>query len=160
MNQNIRVSDADRERVAEGLREHYAEGRLSAEELDERITKTLNAKTVADLGAVMTDLPDDQRMAQQPQLQAPKPPRWSGRPVVVYRRGPRILPLLVLALIAAVAIPGAGWIFVAFLKVALLFWLVACIAGIFAANRFRRRFRRLVQQPGVSSKWQQSEWRR
>ncbi len=28
MNENIRISDADRERVVERLREHYAEGRL------------------------------------------------------------------------------------------------------------------------------------
>ena len=32
--------------------------------------------------------------------------------------------------------------FVAFLKVVLLLWLVACVAGMIAAFRFRRRLRR------------------
>jgi len=34
MDDRIRVSDADRERVTARLREHFAEGRLSQEELD------------------------------------------------------------------------------------------------------------------------------
>ena len=42
----IRVSDADRERVTARLREHFAEGRLTREELDERITAALSAKTI------------------------------------------------------------------------------------------------------------------
>jgi hypothetical protein len=157
MNDNIRVSDADRERVAAQLREHYAEGRLSSEELDERISATLNARTYRDLRAVMTDLPDGQQMAPPQQAWAGSP-RWSGRPVRVYRRGPRILPLLALALIAAIAIPGAGFVFVVFLKVALVFWLVTCIAGIFAASRFRRRNRRITAQQGARGNWQQFEW--
>ena len=39
----IRVSDADRERAAARLREHFAEGRLSPDELDERIAAALTA---------------------------------------------------------------------------------------------------------------------
>ena len=58
MNENIRISDADREHVVEQLREHYAEGRLTSDELDERVTATLSAKTYGDLRAVMTDLPE------------------------------------------------------------------------------------------------------
>jgi hypothetical protein len=158
MNDNIRVSDADRERVAESLREHYAEGRLSSEELDERITATLSARTYRDLRAVMSDLPGAQQMAPQPQPGV-RPPHWPGRPVVLHRRGPRIFPLLALALIAAIAIPGAGFVFVAFLKVVLVFWLVACVAGIIAANRFRRRIRRIAAQQGPGS-WQHFEWHR
>ena len=58
MDDRIRISDADRERVTSRLREHYAEGRLSSEELDERITAALSAKTFGDLRGVMADLPD------------------------------------------------------------------------------------------------------
>ena len=58
MDDRIRVSDADRERVTARLREHFAEGRLSSEELDERITAALSAKTFGDLRSVMADLPD------------------------------------------------------------------------------------------------------
>ena len=53
----IRISDADRERATARLREHYAEGRLTREELDERITAALNARIIGDLRRVMADLP-------------------------------------------------------------------------------------------------------
>jgi hypothetical protein len=54
---NVRVGDADREAVAAQLREHYADGRLTLEELNERIDQTFAAKTKADLNTVMRDLP-------------------------------------------------------------------------------------------------------
>ena len=34
MNDRMRISDSDREHVAAQLRDYYAEGRLTAEELD------------------------------------------------------------------------------------------------------------------------------
>jgi hypothetical protein len=54
---NVRVGDADRDAVAAQLREHYADGRLTLEELNERIDQTFAAKTKADLNTVMRDLP-------------------------------------------------------------------------------------------------------
>jgi hypothetical protein len=54
---NVRVGDADREAAAAQLREHYADGRLTLEELNERIDQTFAAKTKADLNTVMLDLP-------------------------------------------------------------------------------------------------------
>jgi Domain of unknown function (DUF1707) len=54
---NVRVGDADREAVAAQLREHYADGRLTLEELNERLDQTFAAKMKADLNTVMRDLP-------------------------------------------------------------------------------------------------------
>jgi hypothetical protein len=54
---NIRVSDADREATASQLREHYAAGRLTLDELNERLDQTFAAKTRSELNAVMSDLP-------------------------------------------------------------------------------------------------------
>jgi Domain of unknown function (DUF1707) len=54
---NVRVGDADREEVAAQLREHYADGRLTLEELNERLDQVFAAKTKADLNIVMRDLP-------------------------------------------------------------------------------------------------------
>ena len=54
---NVRVGDADREAIAAQLREHYADGRLTLDELNERLDHTFAAKTAADLDAVMRDLP-------------------------------------------------------------------------------------------------------
>ena len=58
---NVRVGDADREGVAAQLREHYADGRLTLEELNERLDLTFAAKTKADLNTVMRDLPQAAR---------------------------------------------------------------------------------------------------
>jgi hypothetical protein len=54
---NVRVGDADREAVAAQLREHYADGRLTLDELNERLDQAFAAKTTADLNTVMRDLP-------------------------------------------------------------------------------------------------------
>ena len=54
---NVRVGDADREATAAQLREHYADGRLTLDELNERLDQTFAAKTKADLNTVMRDLP-------------------------------------------------------------------------------------------------------
>jgi hypothetical protein len=54
---NVRVGDADREAIAAQLREHYADGRLTLEELNERLDQTFAARTKADLNTVMRDLP-------------------------------------------------------------------------------------------------------
>jgi hypothetical protein len=143
MNDQMRVSDADREQVTARLREHYAAGRLTSEELDERISAALNATTVADLRRVMADLPEPEPAGAQPGQVPPwgSPSQWAGRPVFVYRRGPRLLPLALLVLFAALILPGAGWVFFGVFKVLLLVWLVACVAGLFAAARFRRHVR-------------------
>jgi Domain of unknown function (DUF1707)/Cell wall-active antibiotics response 4TMS YvqF len=54
---DIRVSDADRDRVIDILREASAEGRLTAEEYDERASRALAARTVSDLTPLTLDLP-------------------------------------------------------------------------------------------------------
>jgi hypothetical protein len=53
----LRVSDADRDRVAERLREAAGEGRLSADELEERLESALGARTEAELRPLIADLP-------------------------------------------------------------------------------------------------------
>ncbi len=103
----------------------------------------------------MTDLPDPSPV---PPHARPTPP-WAYRPGFVAWRGPRLLPLAIVLLIAAMVIPGVGWMFVAFLKVVLVIWLVACIAGIIAAFRFKRRLRRHWES--ASNQWQnqwQDQW--
>jgi Domain of unknown function (DUF1707) len=54
---NIRVSDADRDAVAAQLREHYAQGRLSLDELNERLDRAFASRTNLELASVTADLP-------------------------------------------------------------------------------------------------------
>ena len=53
----IWASDADREQAVASLGGHFAEGRLTRAELDERLTVALSARTAADLRRLMADLP-------------------------------------------------------------------------------------------------------
>jgi uncharacterized membrane protein len=53
----VRASDADRDRSAAALSEHYAAGRLTLEEYHERLDRAYAAKTLGDLDDLMTDLP-------------------------------------------------------------------------------------------------------
>ncbi|HUA73396.1 MAG TPA: DUF1707 domain-containing protein [Solirubrobacteraceae bacterium] len=61
----MRVADADRERLAGELREHMVAGRLSQEELEERVDLAYKAKTQADLDALRADLPMSPAAVQQ-----------------------------------------------------------------------------------------------
>jgi hypothetical protein len=163
MNDQMRVSDAERDRVTARLREHFAAGRLTSDELEERITAALHAKTEGDLRQVMTDLPEPAGTVPGTAQQPWGGPRWTGPgwagqpgivpgsagrpyrmgpPWMVRRRGPRLLPLVLVALIVALVLPGGGWVLFAFLRAMLLFWLVASLAGI-VFTLFRRRAHRL-----------------
>lgn len=57
----LRVSDADRERTADVLRNAFVEGRLTQDELDARLGQAFEARTYADLAALAADLPAAQR---------------------------------------------------------------------------------------------------
>lgn len=58
---DIRASDADRDRIADILRDALAEGRLDAEEHSERIDAVYRAKTVGELEPLVRDLPSTRR---------------------------------------------------------------------------------------------------
>ncbi|MFI8101841.1 DUF1707 domain-containing protein [Streptomyces sp. NPDC086023] len=53
----LRASDADRERVAERLRDALAEGRLDMGEFEERLEAAFKARTYAELAPLTRDLP-------------------------------------------------------------------------------------------------------
>ena len=70
----LRISDADRHRVAELLREAAGEGRLDMDELDERLEAAYAAKTYGDLVPLTADLPlgaPQHPPASRPQASAP-----------------------------------------------------------------------------------------
>jgi hypothetical protein len=53
----LRASDAERERAADGLRRHHADGRLATDELEERTERAYAARTLGELDQLFTDLP-------------------------------------------------------------------------------------------------------
>ena len=56
---NLRASDADREATADRLRQHHTDGRIDAEEFQERLDKCYAAKTVGELADLTRDLPGE-----------------------------------------------------------------------------------------------------
>ncbi|MEU1789210.1 DUF1707 domain-containing protein [Streptomyces sparsogenes] len=74
----MRASDAERERIAEALREGVAEGRLTMEEFEERLDAAYRARTHAELEPLVQDLP----VPGRPAAAGPAPAAeggWAGR---------------------------------------------------------------------------------
>jgi hypothetical protein len=54
---DLRASDEQRDRAAQEIREHFAAGRLTDEELSQRVQAAYDARTEHDIKAVLADLP-------------------------------------------------------------------------------------------------------
>jgi len=67
----LRIGDAERDAAAADLGEHYAAGRLTLDELHERLESVFAARTYGQLARVMADLPGPGRLAK---LVDPRPP--------------------------------------------------------------------------------------
>jgi hypothetical protein len=85
---HLRASDADRDRVAEILRQATEDGRLTLEELNERLDQAYAAKTYGELVPITRDLVPQPEMAHRPgsaHVPAPvrphlNPARFGGTP--------------------------------------------------------------------------------
>ena len=80
----MRTSDAERHKVADFLRDACGEGRLSTEELEERLDALYRGGTVADIAALVGDLPGGGAVI--PRLNRGAVPRRMAAPVPVRRR--------------------------------------------------------------------------
>jgi len=82
----LRIGDAERDAAAADLGEHYAAGRLTLDELNERLETVFGARTYGQIARVMADLPGPGRLAG-----FAVPPRapgygWAAPPVSGQRR--------------------------------------------------------------------------
>ncbi|WP_103955357.1 DUF1707 SHOCT-like domain-containing protein [Nonomuraea solani] len=152
---DLRIGDAEREQTMEALREHFAQGRLTHEELDERLDRTLAAKTYRDLGRITADLPGQRtahpeavpefdmgdwraamhahRRQMQSMRHAQRDMRreWHGRRG---HHGPHpILPMLFVFMMIGLFVGGFG-----IFKILLVVWLAAMVFSL-AHRRFHSR---------------------
>jgi hypothetical protein len=109
LNPSIRASDEDRERVVEILRQHTAEGRITAEEFEERMTAAYSAKTLGALAELTTDLPVDLAEHTRRQQNLARPARQRGRLPKQVRQELAGLGSLAVVLTTVWVISGAGY---------------------------------------------------
>ncbi|MHB1596417.1 MAG: DUF1707 SHOCT-like domain-containing protein [Streptosporangiaceae bacterium] len=91
MPSGLRIGDAEREAAAASLREHFALGRLTLEEFQQRVDAALTAKTDRDLARLTSDLPQsgaDQGSATAPGPMSGAQPGGPWYPATNYRRRP------------------------------------------------------------------------
>lgn len=107
----LRASDGERERAADALRRHHADGRLTTDEFEQRMERALAARTLGDLDALFTDLP---------RLPAPdrekRPARlWLWPPGAAF---PLVAAVVVVVMLSSAHIFWLAWplVFVMFLK--------------------------------------------
>jgi hypothetical protein len=125
----LRASDAERERVVAFLREHALLGRLTDDELEDRIGLAYASVTVGDLEKLIGDLPRANQPARRPSPGRPSAPRHhAGRPSRHRQHGPP--PALIGLGIGALLVSGVGVMAVA-VVVAVA---VALLAVVFAAS--------------------------
>jgi hypothetical protein len=127
MSTEFRISDAERETAASSLGEHYAAGRLTKEEYDERSALAWSAKFASDLAPLFADLPPARRTG------APTVPGSSTQPSREGHPGWHRLPLvpIFIAVIALVALTHIPWFL--FILLGFCWW-----SGIFRHGRARR----------------------
>ncbi|MBV9607350.1 MAG: DUF1707 domain-containing protein [Solirubrobacterales bacterium] len=112
----MRASDADREQIAERLRKATAEGRLLAEELEERLDTTFSARTYGELDAVVADLPGT--ATRRPERRRPTPTSLNPIHVIaLFILAPVIVSLLIAAAVIVATVFSAwgvllvvGWL--------------------------------------------------
>ena len=100
---SLRASDADRDAIAERLRQAAVEGRLEPHELEERLHTALRARTYAELDPLVGDLP-----RRTPSRSRPAAPSAGLVPAIAVRLV--VLVLVVAALAAALAVTAAWWL--------------------------------------------------
>lgn len=77
---DMRAGDADRERVVEILRDAHGDGRLSQDELLQRVEEAYSARTYQDLDQIIGDLPLARRPAGEFADQVMRRPRSAPAP--------------------------------------------------------------------------------
>jgi Domain of unknown function (DUF1707) len=99
----IRASDADRDAVAERLRQAAVEGRLEPNELEDRLHTALRARTYGELDRLTADLPRRVRPVRE------RAPSAAGLMLALAVRLMVVL-FVAAALIAAIAFTAAWWL--------------------------------------------------
>lgn len=145
--ESLRLSDAERDEAAHVLGEHFAHGRLTAEEHGERSEQLWSARTYADLAPLFRDLPGGTPIRPATARPAPRPPSpsrvvgggawWLAKVLllgfVVVMVVTHVLPLLLIGLV--------------------VWWVLAITVGRWGRGRRREAMRQRVAGRGYDGRW-------
>ncbi len=119
----LRIGDAERDAAVAALGEHYAAGRLTKPEFEERAEVAAAARFDADLAPLFADLPGARQVAQRRPVDATARPASCGWSAATPLRW--WAPLALVALVALLIAIGLPWL----LFLVLWFWLFAGFGG-------------------------------
>ncbi len=129
---DMRVSQAERDEVAAALARHYADGRLSLGEYEERVAAAYEARTGRDFEPLLADLPAPVPATTPTSPTSTSAPAPSGarRPAFDRARLPLYLPRLLAVTGVLVLAVGSGW---------WVLWLLWPALVLTSPHRVRRR---------------------
>jgi hypothetical protein len=113
-----RVGDLERSAVCDELSAQFAAGRLVPEELEERLSLAVEARTRADLGVLLVDLPASESAASaaepQPAVPLPVPPAiaWNALDILALLAMLGSFAIAAIGLLGVIAAgePSYGWV--------------------------------------------------
>jgi hypothetical protein len=118
----LRIGDAERDRAIAELGDHFAAGRLSTEEFEQRVDEAIKARFNDDLEPLFVDLPRTPEPSMEPRSNQRSDAHLAWSPVLWFA------PLLVVCAVVAAVILTAPWLVWMFL------WLFL-ITGFFRRRR-------------------------
>jgi hypothetical protein len=121
--ESIRLSDAERDAAAADLGEHFAQGRLTADEHDDRLEQVWKARTRGEIAPIFRDLPSPYAA-----VAGPTRPTGPASPARYWNAGPRPfrrgVPAPLLVVLAVLIVMSAIAHFPFFLLGFAVFWFV------------------------------------
>ena len=140
----LRIGDVERDRAVSALGDHYAAGRLTAEEFDDRSSRAGQARTTEDLAPLFADLPGFRAVVEPAWRERSAPGRRHRGFGIGYGPPLLFLPIVVLAAVVAVivaVIAALPW------PLLILFWWWA-LASLFRFAHWRNSARRRARSHG------------
>jgi Domain of unknown function (DUF1707) len=138
----LRASHADRNHVIGMLKAGYVQGRLTKDEFDERLARTLTARTFADLAAVTADLPAG--LTDVP----PVPPRTPGSPTAAKVMLSVAGGLLAPAVLAAASLTSNAQLYALFILPTMITFVAWIVAGAVVLDAWHDKHSRRPPPPG------------
>jgi Domain of unknown function (DUF1707) len=100
----LRIGDVERDRAIAELGDHFAAGRLSTEEFEQRVDQAINARFNDDLDPLFVDLPRTPEPSVESRSQQRSDVHFAWSPVLWFA------PLLVVCAVVAAVLLSAPWL--------------------------------------------------